>query len=968
MIRERNRTYVSCEQRVSVRALWGVLTPSWRRHRSSRRRVPAAHSMQHPLTAQAKLHGVGRQGYQSSAGPAPPATATASRLARQSDLAAERKSMPPATSPARNGSPSVSLPPIRRSITPRGKDNRSSTARKVGNQTDRAHTQKWRTSSQLFKAKMAEARTESRAGLRHRALAARRELSEARTLRDWPRCELALTDALEVQPDDLQLLSQRATVFLRQRKIDESLSDAQQLVAVHPESPRGYSRAGVSLTYRNQYSEAAESLAQALELDPTDTGSATCFEDVLGSIRRQRSYWQLPHPKANPTFDKRLPPAKEAVVNATRPGKPAPLKARVTAWNAIRVSWQVVEDDGGDECFQYEVQFSAVDPMTKEAASWKTAFSGIRKFGVTLSELLPETEYVFRLQATNSIGGSLWSDYARARTEAVPAGQRRAVNDIPQSWHDLQHSVGDAFTRISPAGGLTPQNVWWDDTLSALRRHMAVLKQCFRIYTLVGTTDDNPIDVSISQFRRMVSDLKLTGTSFPAAEIETLFMRSTRRYENAQATGHRGNRTHGAEDGQVVGQAGKEASPAKTDTMSSPSCSSVSSEGRALDALSSAVSTREPSPERVAVSFGQAGHSSPPLGASPLGAPMRVDGAGFAADAATHGGERGAASASSMERGLEVQVAGTARDQLPNQGLEVSVVSSPDDEARLTTQSKSDNHLGQNRFVAALIRLAAFRARALSTDAAKAHSLGQALDELVTKHVLPFADLTMGDQLSEKLKERNVRWVLEKWREEMAYPYAVFSTIDDEGSLLLMNLKELLQLLRESGILDESLCSEHKVKTFFAMVNMDDELFEACGGHHTSDNSSELTLDEFLEIVARICFAKIGGDARKLTDRERPFENTLDDWITHVFHPPIMAAARVKVDSEKAAGGGKRAKIMRKLKALQRAMEVGVQEDEDEMVSDPNARADSAIKMTRVDNPPPQSTARRGSTVGQPMA
>ena len=124
-------------------------------------------------------------------------------------------------------------------------------------------------------------------------------------------------------------------------------------------------------------------------------------------------------------------------------------------------------------------------------------------------------------------------------------------------------------------------------------------------------------------------------------------------------------------------------------------------------------------------------------------------------------------------------------------------------------------------------------------------------------------------------------------------------------------------------------------------------------------------LRRFLEIVARICFAKVGSDARKLTDRDRPFENTLDEWIAHVFYPPIIAAAKAKVESEKAAGGGKRAKVMRKLKALQRAMEVGVQEDEDDMVSDPNARADSAVKMTRVESPSPQSNVRRNSTAGR---
>ena len=63
----------------------------------------------------------------------------------------------------------------------------------------------------------------------------------------------------------------------------------------------------------------------------------------------------------------------------------------------------MVDDDGGDECFQYEVMYSAVDPITQENHRWSYAYRGIRKFVVVLSDLLPETEYVFKLRAVNTV-------------------------------------------------------------------------------------------------------------------------------------------------------------------------------------------------------------------------------------------------------------------------------------------------------------------------------------------------------------------------------------------------------------------------------------------------------------------------------------------------------------------------------------------------------------------------------------
>ena len=45
--------------------------------------------------------------------------------------------------------------------------------------------------------------------------------------------------------------------------------------------------------------------------------------------------------------------------------------------------------------------------------------------------------------------------------------------------------------------------------VDAWRRHLPSLKLAFRMFTLLGAADDNPSDMSLSQFRRFVGDTKV---------------------------------------------------------------------------------------------------------------------------------------------------------------------------------------------------------------------------------------------------------------------------------------------------------------------------------------------------------------------------------------------------------------------------------------------------------------------------
>lgn len=95
------------------------------------------------------------------------------------------------------------------------------------------------------------------------------------------------------------------------------------------------------------------------------------------------------------------------------------------------------------------------------------------------------------------------------------------------------------------------------------------------------------------------------------------------------------------------------------------------------------------------------------------------------------------------------------------------------------------------------------------------------------------------DEVTTLVQERNVRWILDKWRDKMSYPFTIYSSADesdavdkrgrvkkDSKSLQLMNLNEMLQLLRDANVLDDERCTVRAVTTFFVIVNMDDEIYE----------------------------------------------------------------------------------------------------------------------------------------------
>ena len=445
-----------------------------------------------------------------------------------------------------------------------------------------------------------------------------------------------------------------------------------------------------------------------------------------------------------------------------------PLKAG----SCVFFRWSPTKHDAGNEPFEYRVEFAPVGPLKEERAhEWRDAYVGIRRFAMRLSDLLPETEYVFRVSATNQAGRSAFSEYARVKTlnapNAAPNGlAREQLGQLPRSWAKLESQFDEIAAGLTKGEALSPdaKDKAWHETVQILRLHMPAIKQCFRQYTMLCTFGECPSDISLAQWRRALAELKLDTAPFSPAELDDIFERS--------------NRTAG--------------------------------EARLLELTKLGVPTKE----------------------------------------------------------AEALIA-----------RESSISPTFEDE-----DGGRQDRLLQHEFVGALLRVGVMRAVLLETWALKRKSLALALDEVLKEHLIPYSVAADAPLMRKLLTARTVRGVLEKWRDQLALPFGTYAyavdvkdadesnavdvTVDkrarltkgSEVSLQLMNLLDLLTLLREAHVLDETCCTVRKVTSLFVLVKVDDEIDMAKSGlvrGDANDKAAELSLDEFVELACRIAHAKL---------------------------------------------------------------------------------------------------------------
>ncbi|KAL1524113.1 hypothetical protein AB1Y20_019022 [Prymnesium parvum] len=99
--------------------------------------------------------------------------------------------------------------------------------------------------------------------------------------------------AIELEPANHLLFSNRAAANANMRQWAAALADSERCVALAPDWAKGYTRKGASHYALNQFSEAVAAYAKAVELAPDDASSVAALEDARKAEARQQIEAQL---------------------------------------------------------------------------------------------------------------------------------------------------------------------------------------------------------------------------------------------------------------------------------------------------------------------------------------------------------------------------------------------------------------------------------------------------------------------------------------------------------------------------------------------------------------------------------------------------------------------------------------------------------------------------------------------------
>lgn len=125
------------------------------------------------------------------------------------------------------------------------------------------------------------------------------------------------TEAIDLDPSNHVLFSNRSAAYAKAGKYELALKDADQTIALNPTWAKGYSRKGSALSYMEKYMEAFEVYQKGLEIDPNNQalqqGQAEIRKAVLSQLMQGQpmDVDSAPSPRPDPPKPKEQPKPAE---------------------------------------------------------------------------------------------------------------------------------------------------------------------------------------------------------------------------------------------------------------------------------------------------------------------------------------------------------------------------------------------------------------------------------------------------------------------------------------------------------------------------------------------------------------------------------------------------------------------------------------------------------------------------------
>jgi stress-induced-phosphoprotein 1 len=106
------------------------------------------------------------------------------------------------------------------------------------------------------------------------------------TAGDYPTARDLFSKALELDPNNHVLYSNRSAALASLRLYRDALSDAEKCVSLKKDWPKGYSRLGAALHGLGKYNEAVEALEEGLRLDPGSAQLQAALSEAVSARNR----------------------------------------------------------------------------------------------------------------------------------------------------------------------------------------------------------------------------------------------------------------------------------------------------------------------------------------------------------------------------------------------------------------------------------------------------------------------------------------------------------------------------------------------------------------------------------------------------------------------------------------------------------------------------------------------------------